>query len=52
MTNTPQQQLDAWQRRWSSFASDNGFVKDPEKELDGEYTLSSLCIFHISFLAV
>lgn len=36
MTNTPQQQLDPWQRRWSGFASNNGFVEDPEKELDGE----------------
>jgi hypothetical protein len=36
MTNTPQQQLDPWQRRWGAFASNNGFVEDPEKELDGE----------------
>jgi hypothetical protein len=36
MTNTPQQQLDPWQRRWGAFASNNGYVEDPEKELDGE----------------
>ena len=35
MTNTPQQQLDPWMRRWSSFASDNGFVPNPEKEFEG-----------------
>jgi hypothetical protein len=36
MTRTPNQLLDPWQRRWSGFASNNGFVEDPEKELEGE----------------
>lgn len=43
MTVTPAQQLDPWQRRWSGFANDNGFVSDPERELEGEADVTEAC---------